>query len=65
MLVVEMSSTGAEILCRIVPLKDCLVVRLRWGIDSEMEEFLLAPLFRVVKALERDIAVLVCCDISI
>lgn len=62
MLVVERSSTGAEILCRMVPWKECLVVRARCGKsgvaeeDEDVEErsetlrFLL-----VVKALESDI----------
>jgi hypothetical protein len=55
MFVVEMSSTGADILLRIVPDgNDCLVVRLRVGMGVEV--WLLGP-FLVVNARERVIVV--------
>jgi hypothetical protein len=51
--VVEMSSIGAEILCLIVPEKECFAVRDRFGMSGVLP---LPPLdLRVVKALERDI----------
>lgn len=52
--VVEMSSTGAEILCLMVPdEKECFVVRFLRGISGEYSEALADLL--VVKALDRDI----------
>jgi predicted DsbA family dithiol-disulfide isomerase len=50
MFVVEMSSTGAEILCRMVP---ALIVKDRFGVSGAA----LAEAFerRVVKALDNDI----------
>jgi len=52
MLVVEMSSTGPEILWRIEPEgKECLVVRLRVGMGAEIEGLLA---FLVVNARARD-----------
>jgi len=52
--VVEMSSTGAEILCLIVPdEKECFVVRFLRGMSGKCSDTLAALL--VVKALERDI----------
>lgn len=53
MFVVETSSNGAEILCRIVPIANDRFVRFLFGI-SEVESTDLA-LRLVVKALERDI----------
>jgi len=55
MFVVEISSNGAEIFCcRIVPdAKECLVVRLRWGMSTATSEGFLLRL--VVKALESDV----------
>lgn len=53
--VVEISSTGAEILCRIVPAGyACFVVKLRCGTfgDASSEVFVR---FLVVKARDRDI----------
>jgi hypothetical protein len=62
MFVVDKSSTGAEILCRIVPGKECLVVSARCGksalaeeeeeVDESSDNF---RFLRVVKALESDI----------
>jgi hypothetical protein len=54
MLVVEMSSTGPEILWRIEEpeRKECLVVRLREGMGAEIEGLLLG--FLVVNARARD-----------
>ena len=53
MFVVEMSSIGADILCLIVPEKECLVVSDLFGISGVLP---LPPLdLLVVKALERDI----------
>jgi hypothetical protein len=53
MLVVETSSSGAEILCRMVPdAKERLVVRLRRGISGTTSVVLAFRL--VVNALERD-----------
>ncbi len=54
MFVVEMSSTGAEILCLIVPENECFVVIDRFGIpEVASAEPLVLRL--VVKALESDI----------
>ncbi len=51
--VVEMSSIGAEILCLIVPEKECFAVRDLFGMSDVLP---LPPLdLLVVKALERDI----------
>lgn len=53
MFVVESSTTGAEILCLIVPVGKCLVVMLRWGIGVDI----CGAFVRLfVKARERDIA---------
>ena len=52
MFVVEISSTGAEILYLIVP--DCLVVKLLFGNGSEISTDFVLRL--VVNALERDMA---------
>jgi len=52
MFVVDTSSTGAEILCLIVPVGNCFIVMLRWGngadISGIFDRF-------VVKARARDI----------
>jgi len=54
MFVVEMSSTGAEILCLMLPdEKECFVVRFLRGISGKFSDTLADLL--VVKALERDI----------
>jgi hypothetical protein len=52
MLVVDTSSTGAEILCLIVPVANCFVVILRCGSGADMSGTF--DLF-VVKARARDI----------
>lgn len=51
-LVVDTSSTGAEILCLIVPAGNCFVVMLRWGSGADI-----SGIFDrfVVKARARDI----------
>jgi hypothetical protein len=54
MFVVEMSSTGAEILCLMVPdEKECFVVRFLRGMSDKLSDTFADLL--VVKALERDI----------
>jgi hypothetical protein len=52
MFVVEMSSTGDEILCLILPPGSCFVVRLRWGAGADTDS-LFARLD--VKARDKDI----------